>query len=219
MKPLLPIALLVLAWMPGASRAATFANGGFELGDLSGWTATPGLVEIVSQSEDAVGPPIGETYLAPEGQLFAQLSTGREDGGPTTLSRTFHVSAPTRVAGFAAFLAFDYLPYDDEASIRIVGLQSQEMFRVRISDPAVGDFGRTPWTYFESDILEAGTYTFVAMVSDSGEVGGPSRLLLDGVALPAAAPVPEPATWSLLLAGFLVSGAWLRTCRRVVPLN
>ncbi len=57
-----------------AAQAATFANGGFELGDLSGWSSSGGVVEVVTAADDAiVTPPFGAHYDPVEGDYFAIL--------------------------------------------------------------------------------------------------------------------------------------------------
>ena len=45
---------------------------------------------------------------------------------PGTLSQAFSLSATSFVSFDAAFLAFDYAPYDDDAYVRVISLSSSE---------------------------------------------------------------------------------------------
>lgn len=193
----------------GQAQAATLVNAGFEAG-LTGWTASNGLVDVVSSTDDA----LAQSYVPQEGQAFARLTAGEPGDAFTELSQTFTVNAAFRISGSAAFLAFDYLPYDDVALIRLIGLSgSRVLFSSSVS--TVGDYGASGWRTFESDLLAAGTYTLVAGVSDAFEPGGSSQLLLDAVQVRSLGTVvPEPSAWALMIAGFGGVGAALRSRRR-----
>lgn len=187
------------------AQAATLVNAGFEAG-LTGWTASNGLVDVVTSTGDALAQP----YAPQEGQAFARLTAGEPDDVFTELSQTFTVNAAFRISGSAAFLAFDYLPYDDVALIHVFGPSGTRVLFTS-SVATVGDYGASGWRTFESDVLAAGTYTLVAGVSDAFEPGGSSQLLLDAIQVRSVGTVvPEPSAWALMIAGFGGVGAALR---------
>lgn len=188
------------------ASAATLANTGFESG-LDGWTYTDGLVSVVPEAYDVTGgdPVFGEHFLPPEGDQFAQLIAGEADVY-TVLSQAFTVVGSLRIEFDAAFLAYDYDPYDDDAYVRIYSATTNEVVFAS-SVLALGDLNHTKWTRFSSGVLSAGDYVLEAGVrnfADPDETYS-SRLLIDNVAA-----VPEPATWGLMILGFAGVGAALR---------
>ncbi|WP_293905548.1 PEPxxWA-CTERM sorting domain-containing protein [Phenylobacterium sp.] len=195
---------------------ADVANPSFETGDLTGWSFTDGFVEVVTDADDATGgaAPFGEHFTAPDGRYFAHLTAGSDATDfavYTTLSQTFDILGPSRISGDAAFLAFDTLPYDDDAYVRIFDATTSHLLFAS-SVAAVGDNGHTDWTSFTSGRLGAGTYTIEAGVRDGLDFGFSSQLLLDNIQISAAA-APEPAGWALMLLGFGTLGATLRRRR------
>lgn len=212
----------VLAILAMPSHAATLANGGFETGDLSDFTYTDGFVEVITEAEDAIATaPFGEIFTATEGSYFARLTGGVDLDVYTLLSQSFELLVASRLSGDAAFLAFDYLPYDDDAFVRVYSASTDQVVFAS-SVGAVGDFGHTSWTGFTTGSLAAGSYVFEAGVRDRVELGYSSQLLLDNVAITAlpTAAVPEPATWGLLILGFGGLGVALRAQRtRTEPMR
>ena len=200
-----------------SAQAAPLANGGFGSGDLSGWAASSG-VAVVTGADDFSGgsPPFGQHYDAVDGDAyFAKLIAGET---ATTLSQAFDITEASILRGTAAFLAYEYLPYNDDAFVRLYRIEGadevlvKELFASSVSD--VLDGGHTDWTAFASQKLTLGSYVLRAQVRNHGEDGPvdlyySSHLLLDGVTL-SAAPVPEPAAWALMIAGFAGVGAALR---------
>lgn len=212
MKSLLLGGALAIVLSAGA-QAATLANAGFETGDLSGWEAPAGNVDVVTEADDAlIGSVFGEHFTAPEGSYFARLTAGPVSGDYTLLFQPFTLTVNSRMSFFAAFLAFDYAPYDDDAYVRVFSLTSSEtVFASSVG--AVGDQGHTSWARFTSGELAAGDYVFEAGVRniDDPDAAYSSQLLVDGVAIA----VPEPGAWALMLLGFGATGAALRLRRRV----
>lgn len=194
------------------AQAATLTNTGFEAGDLSGWDYTSGYVEVVTEADDAVvSPPFGEHFTATEGTYFVRLIAGESSGTYTTLIQSFALSGASRVSFDAAFLAFDYFPYDDDGYVRIFSTTSNEIVFAS-SVAAVGDLGHTSWARFTSGPLASGDYVLEAGIRnlDDPDPSYSSQLLLDNVSIAA---VPEPTTWAMMILGFGSAGAILRRRR------
>jgi hypothetical protein len=206
------LAAAVFVTAATATQAATLLNPGFESGDLTGWTATNGFVDVVSEADDAIAtPPFGQHYLPVEGGFFARVTAGVDLGAYSILSQGFTLTSAGRLTGDAAFLAFDYLPYDDDAYVRVLKAGSDEVLFAS-SVGGVGDYGHTDWTHFATGALAAGSYVLEAGVRDNGDFGGSSQLLVDNFALAPTA-VPEPASWALIILGLAGTGAALRRRR------
>lgn len=215
LKSLMLGASLSLA-MTAPGHADGLANSGFDGGDLSGWTSGPGVVVVTEASDAIVVPPYGETFTATGGQYFAQLTAGPLEGEYTMLSQAFSLTGESLLSFDAAFLAFDYMDYNDDAYVRIRSLSGDiDAFLSSVS--AVGDQGHTPWTHFVSGPLAIGNYVFEAGVRNIGDPDPAysSRLLLDSIAIAptGSSAVPEPESWILMILGFGGLGAVVRRRR------
>lgn len=201
------------------AQAAVVLNASFETGDLTGWTATVGPVDVVTETFDFFGgPPVSEPIGPTDLDYFAQLTAGSEVGAYTLLtSSAFTVTETSILSLDAAFLGFDYADYFDDAFVRVVGVGGGGLFATGIE--LLGEFGRTEWATY-SRTLDAGMYRIEAGVRNVGESEGSadplyaSRLLIDNVSLQAAG-VPEPGTWVLMILGFGSVGVMLRRARPV----
>lgn len=203
--------------LSGASQAASLVNAGFESGDLTGWNYSAGYVDVVTEADDAlIGSIFGEHFTAPEGGYFAKLTAGPVDGDYTLLFQPFTLTVKSRISVNAAFLAFDYDDYNDDAYVRVVNLNTNEVFFTS-SVAAVGNQGHTSWDTFTSGGLEAGDYVLEAGVRNIGapDAEYSSQLLIDNVAVS----VPEPGVWAMLVLGFGAVGATLRGRRRGAALR
>ena len=202
--------------LSATSQAADLLNAGFETGDLAGWSTQDGPVEVVTDADDAIAaPPFGEHFTATEGGYFARLTAGPDSGVYTLLFQPFSISVASRISFDAAFLAFDYAPYDDDAYVRVYRLGAPEIFSEILfasSVSAVGDQGHTSWARYTSGELAAGDYVFEAAVRniEDPDATYSSQLLVDNVAVS----VPEPGAWAIIVLGFGATGAALRLRRR-----
>ena len=193
-----------------AGQALALDNGSFETLDFSEWVLDgPGFITGEANSS------LGNTYYATDGDVFARLNSGLGEGVYTTLSHSFTLLGAGSVSGSAAFLSFDYLPYDDDAFVRIFDqLTSQTLFSASIG--SVGDYGETGWTQFSAN-LGPGSYTLQAAVRNNVDNGVDSALLLDNVSIQGSVGVvPEPGAWALMILGFGGAGAALRRRRMVL---
>jgi hypothetical protein len=186
MKQLLIPAIALLAAMP----AQAAANLGFESGSTSGWT-TSGTA-FASTGTDGFTPQLGS--------WFGVVSAGSQDVY-STLTQSFTLAAGKRIRGFVGFKANDYLPFNDDAYLTVNGTP---LFTASVA--SVGDFGSTGWQAFSFQAPVSGTYTLELGVANRGDSSVNSVAVLD-------ATVPEPATWTMLIAGFAMVG--LSSRRRV----
>jgi hypothetical protein len=162
-------------------NAAVVQNGGFENG-LANWS--------VQRNTDFAGDPIRvvpqfEGYAPTDGASFALLRSSLANTY-NVLSQAVNLKAGDRLAGSAFFKTTDYMPYDDDAYIRIVELDAV-LFSSRVS--AVGDYGGTSWTNFEFAIPTTGTYTIELAIRNAMDGAAPSYLGVDNLRA-----VPEPTS-------------------------
>jgi hypothetical protein len=175
-------------------NASVVQNGDFENG-LANWS--------LSRNSDFQGDPIlvvpqFQNYSPTKGASFALLRSSLADTY-NRISQTVNMKAGDRLAGSAFFKTQDYLPYDDDAYIRIVELDAV-LFSSRVS--AVGNYGGTPWTDFEFTIPTTGTFTIELAVRNAIDGAGSSYLGVDNLRA-----VPEPTSMATvsLASVFLIS--------------
>ena len=179
-------------------------NPGFETGTLDGWVLNipTGGYAVATGQYDSSGPDdpwnpddpwlppgllamsVPSQYLPVEGEYFALLKTDGP-GSYTTISQEFNVRAGDVISGWAFFDAQDYWPYDDNAQVvlRSGGTTVATLFDSSVS--VVGDYGRTPWTYWEHEFHASGEYVMEARVANSGDDILDSHMGLDGIAFDA----------------------------------
>jgi hypothetical protein len=178
-----------------AQAVTPLTNGGFETGDLSGWTTTGapnGLATGTATVETSFTCPNGNcfgTTVSPvEGSKFALLTAG--DGEVyTTLSQTFAAGAGETIIGQARFLsqaATNTTAFNDQAQVVIKDASNTEV-TVFSAQSATNS---TPWTQWQHTFSAAGTYTVEARVKNGGDHISPSRLALDAVSLEADTQAP-----------------------------
>lgn len=205
MQRALFIALALLA-APISAVAATLQNGGFETGDLTGWSTLgwPG-VHVVDHYSSWAGDA---EYVPVEGAKFALINTATPQV-TEGIYQYIDFDGEQTLSGTAAFATNDFAPFNPFAYVRLYRNQYEyyTLFSASLAD--VGSFGYTPWTTF-SVLPQAGRYRLEAYIYDpssDAELG--SSLLLDALAVRPLT-VPEPATWALMMIGFGLAGAALR---------
>ncbi len=202
-KALFLLVLVGLVLRPGGVAEAVILNGGFETGDLINWATsipTGGSAQAVtSHTSDTSDLLIPTVYNPIEGNYFALLKADGP-GSDTTLSQTFSISSGLRIEGWAAFDAWDYLPFDDNADVLILdALGTTVIANPWHSDVStVGDYGDGPWTYWNWTAPTSGNYILQFRVTNSLDSDMDSYALFD-----AAGVIPEPATMLLFGSGLL----------------
>ena len=128
--------LIVMALVLGLSLTveAAIINGGFETGDLTGWSSY-GYAYVVNSY----------THYSPvEGSYLLALGTGMGTGVYSTVYQTIQLNAGDRLNGWAGFDAGDYFP--DDAFVRVInadGVLYWTPWHRSVND--VGSYGNTPW--------------------------------------------------------------------------
>lgn len=195
LKSLTVATVIATLMAASAAHADVLINGGFETGDLTGWTTSTnstGSVNVVTSTNDFNFNP----YLPTQGNFFAVVTAG-DQSVYTTLSQTFTVTTRSSVTGNTAFLGSDVLPHNDDGYVKLIGAGgTQTLFAASIG--SVGAFQSTGWQSFGT-IVDAGTYTLQFGVENIGDNLLSSQVLADNVAVAA---VPEASTWAMLLVGF-----------------
>lgn len=171
----------ILALAANSAFAGIITNGDFATG-LNGWN-TNGSVNAV------------------HGNTAARLTAGLGTNVYSTLSQSISLNAGDTLSGQAQFFAADYLPYNDNAYVK---LNSSNLFYSNVS--IVGNYGTSALTSFSFTALVSGTYFLSAGVANNRDNGMSSSLEVRNFVVTNA--VPEPASlalFGLALAGFVAA--------------
>ncbi len=231
-------AKILLVMVVGAVTTPLFAtdavtNGGFESGDLTGWTriglgqatgsgigVTPtegsfqGYIETTGNLT-ALAPAVAAS-LGLSGPAIAALGAGTPVNG-TGISQNVTVSAGDTLSFDWNFLTSELteLPmYNDFGFFSISGsaflLASHDGSTFNTISPPAGFEGQTGWMTQTYTFPSAGTYSIGFGVFNVGDAGHDSALVLDAVSVPVAVPEPTSATLSALALVGLVAWGWRR---------
>jgi hypothetical protein len=143
---------------PGTILGSSLAsNGDFETGDFTGWTTYIPSGASASVATGWTGY-YGTSYSPQDGSYFALLKTNGHNSY-TTISQDIAMTAGDTLEGWAAFDARDYIPYNDNAAVRI--LQGGSLIATPwYSDVSIlGNYGDGPWTSWQWTAPSSGTYT------------------------------------------------------------
>lgn len=235
--PLCLCSLVAVSVFTGPARAQP-ANGGFEMGNFSGWTLelprvasgyrpgkTPvGTAQVVSTSAQLVSRT--PNCLAEDGNIFAALGTldrGNFQGERTfnvTLSQKLSLAEHDTVSGWAAFFNGDSDPQDsawvkilDAAGNVVANPWREYSGRLNGCDLNSAPYlGVTPWTQWQWQAPADGLYTVSLGVTTSGNNNFASYGFFDDICAQASSPaVPEPSALALGATGtLLLAGRRLR---------
>lgn len=199
----LTVAALLLMAVP--AQADLITNGGFETGDLGGWTLVlagggGGGTGFATTHEAAVGndgPGFGPGVHGPgpgdpaggwdptEGTYFAYLKTDGS-GSLTTLSQTFSDNVGDTLDFDVFFDTGDYLPFDDSgfADLTLPDTTVLNLYFENVT--SVGNYGADGWTHVSHTRTQAGIYTLEFGVTNALDSAFDSWLGIDNVvAIPA----------------------------------
>jgi hypothetical protein len=215
-----PLFALVCALATPLCSYADVINGGFETGDLTGWT----LVGLGQATGSGIGvtPPDGsyQADIETTGNLTAYapaivaslgvtesaiegLGAGTPVNG-TAISQDVTVSAGDTLSfdwNFATDELTEPSMFNDFGYFTISGsaylLASRNSSTYNTVSPPAGYEGQTGWATQSYTFASAGTYTIGFGVFNVGDSGYDSALLLDAVMIP----TPEPPSIVLLALG------------------
>jgi hypothetical protein len=180
------IAAFVLTAAPAHAQNLV-VNGDFETGDLSGWVAP----------EESY-PEYATDAFAHGGAFSAQIAGYSYD--PDTLSQQIETTAG-RLYRIKVHFHWDSVQPGTD-NLFAVQWSGSELFRQQ----NIVDDG-SQWHLFSGYVTGSGSDTLRLIAAND-----PGYLYVDDISV---APVPEPASWAMMLAGFGAIGGALRTRRRL----
>jgi hypothetical protein len=213
-----------------ASAANLLSNGGFETGDLTGWTfnalaGSSGTGTVIANG--AAAPNSGNPTSVNAGGGNWVYATGQNGPGTYELKQAF-----TLAVGGSITIKFDHFADDYSGTVIVdpIGLDhtgpANQHARVDLLLGSAADFSTaagdvianyylgadataapSPWTsYSFTTTLAAGTY-FIRFGQTDNQFFFTQGV--DNVSVVSGA-IPEPATWAMLIAGFGLVGGALR---------
>lgn len=217
--------ILAMAFAAVAGKAE-ITNGGFESGDLAGWSVSGnGNVQVLTASQIV---PFGPT----EGTYFALVGNGPGDAGNDGLPDTETLVSDAFTVTGAGTLQLDY----DFLTAEFTGSNADPMrldsFSISLLSPGTsgtlldgGDVSLPGFSFIDagnavaapdgtsviehtgirtgSALLAPGTYALIFRVDDAGDGSFDSALLVDHVRFTPAMAVPEPGVPVLVMSGGL----------------
>jgi hypothetical protein len=202
--------ILAVLFLAVESVQADLINGGFETGDLTGWTSTvpfgASAAAVGSHTEDA-GPLPNTTWAPTEGSFFALLETDGP-GNWCTLEQSFSGVAGDVVSFDYFFDWGDLHPFNDQCYGELLdatGAQEHEFFRWgQDGTPMVANHSNVGWSSESYALAADGDYTLKFGIANCLDSINDSYMGID------AAVVPVPGAVLLGMLGLSVAGIKLR---------
>lgn len=216
MKAWMAAAVLAAAWTLPADAAELVSNGDFAAG-LSGWTpylTVNGVANSTATTFDVTGSGVQTAARLEVGQILFEDpdypgSTEKARGGG--LVQLVDVAAGGRYR-FSADFAAQVAIFNYSGGIFALLLDGVEVASFNTGEVDGVVRGSLGW----EGVLAAGAHSVAIQATRPFIRPGGTYQYFTNVSLAdAAAPVPEPATWLMLVTGFAVTGVALR--RRATP--
>jgi len=211
----IPILLGVVLCLCSAAQS-NITNGGFETGDLTGWTATGTVAVVTSEyARDFLGlvqPPWDGSWDPTEGNYFVSLwSTDTAGTDVSRLSQTFTANAGL-VLQFDYFFDFgDWAPFYDTAMATLTWSSSSvTLFEHNTLGYELLDDENIGWTTISYVLPVTGTYRLDFTTADGAVPGSVESILgIDNVQV-----IPAPGAVLLAVIGLGCAG-YLKRGRRL----
>jgi len=209
MRKITMICTLAVLFLAVGGVQADLTNGGFETGNLTGWTSTvpPGASVTVVSNHNEVGGQPPPSWAPTEGSFFALLKTDGPDNW-CTLEQSFSGVAGDVVSFNYFFNWEDYHPYNDQSYGRLLdssGAEVKEFFHWGEGGDAMGgDYSNVGWSSVNYTLEAGGSYTLEFGIKNEIESEYDSFLGIDAVV------VPVPGAVLLGMLGLSVAGIKLR---------
>jgi len=209
MRKITMICTLAVLFLAVGGVQADLTNGGFETGDLMGWTFavpdTTTAAAVVSHTENA-GPLPNTTWTPTEGSYFALLKTDGPDNW-CTLEQSFSGVAGDVVSFNYFFDWGDYhenAKWDDQSYGRLLDSSDAlvwEFFHWGQDGDSMGeDYSNVGWSSDSFILTAGGTYTLMFGIKNEGDSHFDSYMGIDAVV------VPVPGAVLLGMLGLGVAG-------------